>query len=83
MGNQEEGEASFLPTIGEDHIAAMPYEIILQDKTATMLHGKYRLALHWPDLSMGTFMKIMSTPGDIEDVLKGLCELSEADKESL
>ena len=83
LGNQEEGEASFLPTIGEDHIAAMPYEIILQDKTATMLHGKYRLALHWPDLSMGTFMKIMSTPGDIEDVLKGLCELSEADKESL
>ena len=83
LENQEEGEAYFLPTIGEDHIAAMPYEIILQGKTATMLHGKYRLALHWPDLTMGTFMKIMSTPGDIEDALKGLCELSEADKESL
>ena len=83
LRNQEEGEAHFLPIIGEDHIAAMPYEIILQDKTATMLHGKYRLALHWPDLTMGTFMKIMSTPGDIEDALKGLSELSEADKNSL
>lgn len=83
LRNQEEGEAHFLPIIGEDHIAAMPYEIILQGKTATMLHGKYRLALHWPDLTMGTFMKIMSTPGDIEDALEGLCELSEADKESL
>lgn len=83
LRNQEEGEAHFLPKIGEDNIAAMPYEIILQGKTATMLHGKYRLALHWPDLTMGTFMKIMSTPGDIEDALKGLCELSEADKDSL
>lgn len=83
LRNRQEGEAHFLPIIGEDHIAAMPYEIILQGKTATMLHGKYRLALHWPDLTMGTFMKIMSTPGDIEDALKGLCELSEADKDSL
>lgn len=83
LRNQEEGEAHFLPIIGEDHIAAMPYEIILQGKTATMLHGKYRIALHWPDLTMGTFMKIMSTPGDIEDALKGLSELSEADKNSL
>jgi len=83
LRSQEDGEAYFLPKIGEDHIAAMPYEIILQDKTATMLHGKYRIALHWPDLTMGTFMKIMSTPGDIEDTLKGLCEMSEADKNAL
>ena len=37
-----------------------------------MLHGKYRIALNWPELTMGTFMKIMSTPGDIEDTLEGL-----------
>lgn len=72
--NKEEGESYFLPIIGEDHVAALPYEIILQDKVATMLHGKYRLALHWPDLTMGTFMKIMSTPGDIEDALEVICQ---------
>lgn len=72
--DKEEGEPHFLPKIGEDHVAALPYEIILQGKEATMLHGKYRIALHWPDLTMGTFMKIMSTPGDIEDALEGLCE---------
>jgi uncharacterized protein YxeA len=72
--DQEDGESYFLPKIGEDHIAAMPYEIILQGNKVTMLHGKYRLALHWPELSMGTFMKIMSTPGNIEDMLKGICE---------
>ena len=83
LRSKEDGEAHFLPIIGEDHIAAMPYEIILQGKTATMLHGKYRIALSWPDLTMGTFMKIMSTPGDIEDTLEGLCIMSESDKNSL
>jgi len=83
LKSKEDGESHFLPKIGMDHAAAMPYEIILQGKEATMLHGKYRIALHWPDLTMGTFMKIMSTPGDIEDTLKGLCELSESDKNSL
>lgn len=72
--DKEEGEPHFLPKIGEDHVAALPYEIILQGKNATMLHGKYRIALHWPELTMGTFMKIMSTPGDIEDALEALCE---------
>jgi len=72
--DKETGEGNFLPIIGEDHIAAMPYEIILQNKTATMLHGRYRLAVHWPELTMGTFMKIMSTPGEIEDTLEGLCK---------
>ena len=72
--NKEDGEPNFLPIIGEAHAAALPYEIILQDKEATMLHGKYRIALHWPDLTMGTFMKIMSTPGDIEDKLEAICQ---------
>ncbi len=70
----EEGEGHFLPIIGEDHIAAMPYEIILQGKEATMLHGKYRFALLWPELTMGQFMKISSTPGDVEDVMEELTE---------
>ncbi len=74
LQSKENGEAYFLPKIGEDHVAALPYEIILQGNKATMLHGKYRLALHWPELTMGTFMKIMSTPGDIEDTLESLCE---------
>jgi hypothetical protein len=69
----EDGESHFLPKIGTSHVAALPYEIILQGNKATMLHGKYRIALHWPALTMGTFMKIMSTPGDIKDALEGLC----------
>lgn len=72
--NADEGEPEFLPIIGESHLAAMPYEIILQGKEVTMLHGKYRIALYWPELTMGTFMKIMSTPGDIEDAFEEITE---------
>lgn len=72
LSDPEKGEAHFMPIIGEDHLAALPYEIILQGKEVSMLHGKYRIALHWPKLSMGEFMKIMSTPGDIESMMEGL-----------
>ena len=71
---EEKGEAHFLPIIGESHVAAMPYEIILQENKVTMLHGRYRFALHWPELTMKTFTKIMSSPGDVEDAMKGLFE---------
>ncbi len=74
LNDPEKGEAHFLPIIGEKHIAAMPYEIVLMDNKATMLHGRFRIALHWPSLTMRTFTKIMSTPGDIEDMLKSVCE---------
>ena len=74
LSNPEKGEAHFLPIIGEDHVAAMPYEIILEHNKASMLHGRYRFAVHWPELTMGTFMKIKSSPGDVEDVMKSLME---------
>jgi hypothetical protein len=72
--NSEDGSAHFLPIIGESHVAALPYQIILQGKEATALPGKYRLAIFWPELTMGTFMKIMSTPGDIKKTLEGLTQ---------
>jgi hypothetical protein len=72
--DKEKGERRFLPIIGEDHAAALPYEIILQNDRATILHGKYRFALHWPQLTMGTFMKILSAPGDVERFLKSLTD---------
>ena len=74
FNDPEKGEAHYLPIIGDKHIAALPYEIILTGEKATMLHGRYRIALHWPSLTMGTFTKIMSTPGNIEEQLKLLVQ---------
>ncbi len=55
-------------------MAAMPYEVILENNKAFMLHGRYRFALHWPELTMGTFTKIMSSPGAVEDAMELLMD---------
>lgn len=71
----EKGESKFMPIIdiGEHkHTAFLPYEILVKDNKVVMLHGRYRIAISFPDLTMGTFTKIMSTPGNIESMLKEL-----------
>ena len=69
----ENGESKFTPIIdfgNPKHTAFLPYEILLLDNKAYMLHGRFRIALSFPDLSMGTFMKIVSTPSDINNLLE-------------
>lgn len=69
----ENGESLFLPKIdisSPKHTAFLPYEILVMGSEVHMLHGKYRIALSFPDLTMMTFTKIMSTPGNIEDMMK-------------
>ena len=73
--SSEKGEEKILPVIDisePKHTAFLPYEMLVFDNKAVMLHGRYRIALSFPDLTMGTFMKIMSTPGEIEDAMKTL-----------
>jgi uncharacterized protein (DUF302 family) len=72
-----DGESSFMPKIdlgSPKHTAFLPYEILVNDDEVVMLHGRFRIAVAFPDLTMGTFSKIMSTPGDIEDTMEKLCE---------
>ncbi len=67
------GEKSYVPTIEATATAAfLPYMVLVEDGKAKILHGKYYLAISNPDLSMGQFTKIMSTPGDIESYLGAL-----------
>lgn len=73
----ETGEASFLSKIDitePKHTAFLPYEVLVVDGKVFMLHGRFRIALSFPDLTMGTFTKIMSTPGDIKDMLMEITE---------
>ena len=68
----KEGESDFLPTIdinNPKHTAFLPYEVLVSGNKVLMLHGRYRIAIAFPDLTMGTFTKIMSTPGNIKDML--------------
>lgn len=61
---------SFINTIGEDKALVLPYTILLEDGKAYALHAKYYLAISYPKLTMGEFMKISSIPDKIEKTLK-------------
>jgi len=74
LNDNTKGESFFLKKIGSRQIAALPYEIVVLGNKAIMLHGRYRLALHWPELTMGQFMEIVDTPGYVEDVFKKIAE---------
>ena len=54
------------------HTAHLPYEVLVAGGRVLMLHGKFRIAQSFPDLSMGTFMKISGAPGGIEKTLGAL-----------
>ncbi|MBN2800457.1 MAG: hypothetical protein JXX28_15055 [Deltaproteobacteria bacterium] len=56
--------------VGEHRATAYaPYEILVVGDKALALPGKFRIAIAFPDLSMGTFMKISSAPGAISEAL--------------
>ncbi len=67
------GESKFLPIIDTSlpkHTAFLPYEVLVDGDKVVMLHGRFRFAISFPDLTMGKFSKIMSTPGDVEKLLQ-------------
>jgi uncharacterized protein (DUF302 family) len=73
----EDGESEFLPKIDisePKHTAFLPYEMLVMGGQVILLHGRYRIALSFPDLKMGIFTKIMSTPGNIRDMLELVSE---------
>ncbi|PWB49170.1 MAG: hypothetical protein C3F18_10535 [Nitrosomonadales bacterium] len=72
MNDPRTGEGVWLNKIGADHIAAMPYEIYVVGGKASALYGRYRIALGWPNLGMGTFMKISDSPDEILETLTGV-----------
>lgn len=58
-----------IDTAAQRHTAHFPYELLVTDGTVRMLHGRFRIAQSWPDLTMGSFMKINPAPDAIEAAL--------------
>jgi hypothetical protein len=65
---------SFINTIGNKNAILLPYTVLVENGKTYALHGKFYLALSYPLLSMGQFMKIATTPGEIEDDLTNACK---------
>lgn len=59
------------------HTAALPWEILVHEKTVLYLPGKYRIALAFPDLGMGTFMQISDVPDQMDASAQKLIDLSQ------
>jgi len=58
--------AKFPEKIGTDKAGLLPYTILIENNEARMLAPKYYLAVSYPQLTMGQFMKIATVPGAIE-----------------
>ncbi|MFZ5484428.1 MAG: hypothetical protein ACOZB0_09380 [Pseudomonadota bacterium] len=69
MNDAKEGEGWWVKTIGTDNIAALPYEIYVVGGKAQHLFARYRIALGWPAVGMGQFMRIVEAPYIIQETL--------------
>ncbi len=69
MNDPKEGDGWWVKTVGADNIAALPYEIYVVGPKASHLYGRYRIALGWPEVGMGTFMRIVEAPYIIQETL--------------
>jgi len=56
------------------HTAHLPYELLVSGSDVYALHGKFRIAQSFPDLGMGTFMKISGAPNSIRDALRAVAD---------
>lgn len=60
---------------GYSKVAYFPYELLVNANEVEALHMRFRMAVHFPDLSMiggHGFSKLISAPGKTEDALEGL-----------
>lgn len=70
MNDAETGDGEWIKRIEmQDNVAALPYEIYVVDKNVEAPHGRYRIALAFPDVGMGQFMRISSVPSTIIETL--------------
>lgn len=53
----------------QENIAALPYEIYVVDNQVGSPHGRFRIALAFPDVGMGQFMRISSLPNAIMETM--------------
>jgi len=71
----ETHQLSIVDFNGYSKVAYFPYEILVNGKDVEALPMKFRMAVHFPDLSMmgkHGFTKLMSAPGATKDALEAL-----------
>ena len=70
MNDGENSDGNWMKKIDmQESIAGLPYEIYVVDKEVGAPHGRFRIALAFPDVGMGQFMRISSLPNVIMETM--------------
>lgn len=73
MNDSEDNDGNWIKKIDmQDSVAGLPYEIYVVDKQVESPHGRFRIALAFPDVGMGQFMRISSLPNAILDTMNAV-----------
>jgi hypothetical protein len=73
MNDGENSDGSWIKKIDmQNSIAGLPYEIYVVDKEVASPHGRFRIALAFPDVGMGQFMRISSLPNTILETMSAV-----------
>ncbi len=80
MNDTDNNDGEWIKRIDmQDNIAGLPYEIYVIDKEVGAPHARFRIALAFPDVGMGQFMRISTLPNAIIDTMN---QVAGADKKS-
>jgi hypothetical protein len=75
MDIDEAHQLSIVDFEGYSKVAYYPYELLVNGNEVESLHMRFRMAVHFPDLSMmgeHGFTKLMSSPGATEDAFESM-----------
>jgi hypothetical protein len=75
MNIDEAHQLSIVDFEGYSKVAYYPYELLVNGNEVEALHMRFRMALHFPDLSMigeNSFFKLKSSPGATEDAFESM-----------
>jgi len=79
FGESEGADTNVMTTLNQStgklkHTAYMPYEILCSGTNALILHGKFRIAISFPELKMWPFMMIRGAPDGIKEAAKAAAQ---------
>jgi len=75
IGEGEGADSTIMPIVDSGklkHTPHLPYAVLVSGNKVYSQAGKFRIASSFPDLGMGTFMKISDAPGGIKKSLRQL-----------
>jgi hypothetical protein len=73
MNDGENSDGDWMKKIEmQNNIAGLPYEIYIIDNTVGSPFARFRIALAFPDVGMGQFMRISSLPSAIKETMEAV-----------